>query len=60
LITACNKSKCSNVRCCCGCFECIRDVKAEEEIEEKQIELEEIKIERRNTDPPVPILSQGT
>ena len=28
-----HKSKCKNVSCCWGCFNCIRDVKIEEEIE---------------------------
>jgi hypothetical protein len=35
LITAVNKSKCSNIECCCGVFKCIRDTKAEVEIEEQ-------------------------
>lgn len=48
VVTAMNKSKCSNVSCCCGLFACVRDTKAEEEIEEKQIHLEEIKIERNS------------
>ena len=47
IVTAMNKSKCSNVNCCWGLFSCIRDTTAEEKIEEKQIELEEIKIQPR-------------
>lgn len=38
LITAINKSKCSNVECCCGVFKCIRDTEAEVEIEEHRID----------------------
>lgn len=48
VVAAMNKSKCSNVSCCFGLFSCVRDTKAEEEIEEKQIHLEEIKIERNS------------
>jgi hypothetical protein len=38
LITAVNKSKCSNVECCCGLFKCIRDTEAEVELEEHRID----------------------
>jgi hypothetical protein len=48
VVTALNKSKCSNVRFCCGLFSCTRDTQAEADIEEKQIELEEIKIARNS------------
>jgi len=44
IITAVNKSKCSDIRCCCGLLSCVRDTKNEAEIEKKEIELEEIKI----------------
>tara|TARA_R110000868_G_scaffold120919_1_gene320917 strand:+ start:2323 stop:2607 length:285 start_codon:yes stop_codon:yes gene_type:complete len=47
IITALNKSKCSNISCCCGVFACVRDTHAEAKIEEKAIELEEIKIGHR-------------
>ena len=40
IITAINKSKCSNVNCCWGLFNCIRDVKIEEEIELQQVKVE--------------------
>ena len=36
LITALNKSKCKEVSCCC--FKCLRDTKAEAEIEEHRID----------------------
>lgn len=36
LITAVNKSKCSNVECCC--FKCVRDTTAEVELEEHRID----------------------
>lgn len=39
VISVINKSKCSNVRCCCGAFDCTRDTDAEVEIEEKRLEL---------------------
>jgi hypothetical protein len=48
VIAAVNKSKCKNVSCCYGLFSCIRDTESEEKIEEKQIHLEEIKIERNS------------
>ena len=38
LLTAVNKSKCSNVDCCCGIFKCIRDIHSEVEIEEHRVE----------------------
>jgi len=38
LITAFNKSKCSNIECCCGVFKCIRDTKGEIELEEHRID----------------------
>lgn len=44
IVKSINKSKCSNVRFCCGLLSCQRDTKAETEIEEKTLELEEIKI----------------
>ena len=46
LITAINKSKCSTVECCCGVFRCVRDTKAEVEIEEHRIDhnVPEIKV----------------
>jgi hypothetical protein len=44
VIAALNKSKCINVNCCCGLFSCQRDTKSEMEIEEKALELQEIKI----------------
>jgi hypothetical protein len=47
IITAINKSKCTNVSCCCGVFSCVRDTNAEAKVEEKAIELEEIKIGHR-------------
>jgi len=37
VLTSLNKSKCTNVKCCCGLFSCVRDTQAEAEIEEKQI-----------------------
>jgi hypothetical protein len=37
LITAVNKSKCSEVSCC-GMFKCVRDTDAEVEIEEHRID----------------------
>lgn len=33
-----NKSKCKNVRFCCGAFECVRDINAEIELEEHRID----------------------
>lgn len=50
IMTAVNKSKCSNVSCCCGLFACVRDTHAEAEVEEKAIELEEIKISGKDKD----------
>jgi len=44
-----NKSKCSNVNCCFGLFSCVRDTKAEEEIQ-----LEEIKISKPETSSSLP------
>jgi hypothetical protein len=44
VIAAMNRSKCKSVKCCCGIFSCVRDVQVEEQIEEKALELEEIKI----------------
>jgi hypothetical protein len=38
LITAVNKSKCSNFECCCGLFKCIRNTEAEVELEEHRID----------------------
>ena len=38
LITAVNKSKCSNIECCCGLFKCIRNTEAEVELEEHRID----------------------
>ena len=32
-LAAMNRSKCSNISCCFGMFNCTRDVKVEEEIE---------------------------
>jgi hypothetical protein len=49
VIGAINKSKCSDVDCCWGFFKCIRDIKAEEEIQ-----LEEIKISKPETSSSVP------
>jgi len=38
LIAAINKSKCSNVNCCYGLFQCIRDTEGEIELEEHKID----------------------
>jgi hypothetical protein len=38
VITAINKSKCSNVDCCCGMIRCIREVDLEVELEEHKID----------------------
>ena len=38
IFTAINKSKCSNIKLCWGCFECIRNTEAEVELEEVKIE----------------------
>ena len=38
VFAAMNRSKCSNIKCCCGAFECTRDTKAEVEIEEHRID----------------------
>jgi hypothetical protein len=35
------KSKCSNVKCCYGCFEIVRDIDAELEIEENAVHTDE-------------------
>lgn len=40
VITALNKSKCSNMICCCGMLQCVRDVKTEAEIEEHRIDMQ--------------------
>ena len=37
-MTAINKSKCKNINCCCGLFQCVRDIKLEVELEEHRIE----------------------
>lgn len=38
LIAAINKSKCSNVVCCWGLFNCVRDTEGEIELEEHKID----------------------
>jgi hypothetical protein len=35
---AINKSKCKQVSCCCGAFNCVRDISAEIELEEHKID----------------------
>ena len=39
IITTINKSKCSNVNCCCGLISCVRDIQSEVEIEEHRIDM---------------------
>ena len=38
LITSINKSKCSNIECCCGLFKCVRNIPLEVELEEHNID----------------------
>ena len=45
ILTAINKSKCSNLKCCCGAVECVRDI-------DKEVELEEHKIDHGVPDTP--------
>ena len=39
MLTALNKSKCSDMNCCCGLLHCVRDVEAEARIEEHRIDM---------------------
>jgi hypothetical protein len=39
IISACVKSKCSELNICFGLFKCIRDTRTEAEIEEHRIDL---------------------
>ena len=54
VIGAINKSKCSNVDCCWGFFKCIRDTKAEEDIELEEIKVKEPTVSKIETSSSVP------
>jgi len=39
IISAINKSKCSNIDCCCGLIRCVREVDLEVQLEEHKLDM---------------------